>query len=190
MKNTKKISLILGSSSPRRKELLSEMDFDFTVSAIDVEEVFPEHLQKEKITEFLANLKAEAYSKSLLENELLITSDTLVWADKALGKPKDDLEAKQMLQTLSGKTHWVISSVCLKSNHKKKVFSDQTKVTFAKLSKKEIQYYISKYPPLDKAGSYGIQDWIGHIGIKKIQGSYTTVMGLPTHKLYKALKAW
>ncbi len=180
--------IILASSSPRRQELLQQMQIPFTVKTKEVDEIYPKHLKASEVTDFLADLKAEAFFDELKNNELLITADTIVWHnDKVLGKPKTDEDAINILQGLSGNTHQVITSVCIKSTTKKVVFSDTTNVTFKKLSNEEISFYIKNYQPFDKAGSYGIQEWIGHIGITKIEGSYFNVMGLPTQKLYNEL---
>ena len=151
-------------------------------------EIYPENLKAEEITNFLAELKANAFENELKENDVLVTSDTIVWLNgKALGKPKDYDDAFKMLQQLANQTHEVITSVCLKSIDKTDVFHSVTKVTFAKLSDEAITYYLNNYKPFDKAGSYGIQDWIGLIGISKIEGSYTNVVGLPTEMLFQKL---
>lgn len=182
-----KKNIILASASPRRHELLKQLNIPFTVVTKNIDETYPKHLQAEQITHFLATLKANAFTE-LNNDDLLITADTIVWhKNTALGKPKNENEAIKILQQLSGKTHQVITSVCVKSNEKEIVFNDITNVTFKKLSEKEIHFYIDTYQPFDKAGSYGIQEWIGHIGITKIEGSYFNVMGLPTQKLYEVL---
>ena len=183
-----KINIILASGSPRRQQFFKEMDLHYTIRLKEIEEIYPEHLQAEEITNFLAELKASAFENELKENDVLVTSDTIVWLNgKALGKPKDYDDAFQMLQQLANQTHEVITSVCLKSIDKTDVFHNVTKVTFANLSDEAITYYLNNYQPFDKAGSYGIQDWIGLIGISKIEGSYTNVVGLPTEMLFQKL---
>jgi septum formation protein len=183
-----KINIILASGSPRRQQFFKEMDLHYTIRLKEIEEIYPEHLQAEEITNFLAELKANAFENELKENDVLVTSDTIVWLNgKALGKPKDYEDAFEMLQQLANQTHEVITSVCLKSIDKTEVFHCVTKVTFANLSDEAIKYYLDNYQPFDKAGSYGIQDWIGLIGISKIEGSYTNVVGLPTEMLFQKL---
>ena len=183
-----KINIILASGSPRRQQFFKEMDLHYTIRLKEIEEIYPEHLQAEEITNFLAELKANAFENELKENDVLVTSDTIVWLNgKALGKPKDYDDAFKMLQQLANQTHEVITSVCLKSIDKTDVFHNVTKVTFANLSDEAITYYLNNYQPFDKAGSYGIQDWIGLIGISKIEGSYTNVVGLPTEMLFQKL---
>jgi septum formation protein len=183
-----KINIILASGSPRRQQFFKEMDLHYTIRLKEIEEIYPEHLQAEEITNFLAELKASAFENELKENDVLVTSDTIVWLNgKALGKPKDYDDAFQMLQQLANQTHEVITSVCLKSIDKTDVFHCVTKVTFANLSDEAIRYYLDNYQPFDKAGSYGIQDWIGLVGISKIEGSYTNVVGLPTEMLFQKL---
>lgn len=180
--------IILASKSPRRKELLERLDLDFIVISLEVDESYSEELKKHEITEFLCHKKKLAY-QYWQENQILITSDTIVWYEnKAFEKPKSREEAIEMLQTLSGKTHEVITSVGIFSTQKELVLSDITLVTFGELDQQEIEYYVDTYQPYDKAGSYGIQEWIGYIGITKIEGSYYNVMGLPVQKVYKALK--
>ena len=183
-----KINIILASGSPRRQQFFKEMDLHYTIRLKEIEEIYPEHLQAEEITNFLAELKASAFENELKENDVLVTSDTIVWLNgKALGKPKDYEDAFEMLQQLANQTHEVITSVCLKSIDKTEVFHCVTKVTFANLSDEAIKYYLDNYQPFDKAGSYGIQDWIGLVGISKIEGSYTNVVGLPTEMLFQKL---
>jgi septum formation protein len=180
--------IILASGSPRRQQFLKELDINFEIRLKEIEEIYPNHLQAEEITDFLSKLKASAFENDLQDNEVLITSDTIVWLEnKALGKPSDASQAVKMLTEMSGKTHKVITSVCIKTRQKELVFHDETLVTFAKLTLKEIEYYLNNYKPFDKAGSYGIQEWIGLVAIEKIEGSYSNVVGLPTHKLYKEL---
>lgn len=183
----KNIKIILASGSPRRQQFFKDLDIDFEIRLKEIEEIFPPHLKSYEITDYLAALKANSFS-DLTENELLITSDTLVWLDnEALGKPKDEADAIKMLQKLSGKTHQVVTSVCFKTKNSTEIINDVTQVTFSDLNPEAIEYYIQNYKPLDKAGSYGIQDWIGLIGISKIEGSYTNVVGLPTEKVYRYL---
>ena len=182
-----KYKIILGSQSPRRQQFLKELNIPFEIRTTDAEEIYPHHYKGNEITEFLAQLKSN--NITLNQGELLITSDTIVWSDgKALGKPKDAKEAVKMIKSLSNKTHDVISSVCLASLNKTEVFSETTKVTFGSLSNEEIEFYVKTYKPMDKAGSYGIQEWIGHIGVTKIEGTYANVVGLPVQKLFTALK--
>ncbi len=183
-----KINIILASGSPRRQQFFKEMDLHYTIRLKEIEEIYPENLKAEEITNFLAELKANAFENELKENDILVTSDTIVWLnEKALGKPKDYDDAFKMLQQLANQTHEVITSVCLKSIDKTEVFHCVTKVTFSDLSDEAIRYYLDNYKPFDKAGSYGIQDWIGLIGISKIEGSYTNVVGLPTEMLFQKL---
>ncbi|MEZ7875848.1 MAG: Maf-like protein [Polaribacter sp.] len=180
-------NVILASGSPRRQQFFRDLDIDFSIQLKEIEEIYPENLKGVAITDYLSNLKSEAFS-TLNDNDLLITSDTIVWLEgKALGKPKDAKDAFTMLKAMSGKKHEVITSVCLKSNSFQKIINDITIVTFKELSDDEIYYYINNYKPFDKAGAYGIQEWIGFIGIDKIEGSYFNVVGLPVHKLYKEL---
>ncbi|MGQ3678134.1 Maf-like protein [Tenacibaculum discolor] len=183
-----KYSIILASNSPRRQELIKSLDIPFSIKTKEVEEIYPEELKHSEITDFLADLKATPFKKELRENELLITSDTIVWVNKrALGKPKNYEEAFQMLKEISNNKHEVITSICITSKSFQKTMNDTTLVNFRELSDEEIDYYINTYKPFDKAGAYGIQEWIGKIGITKIEGSYFNVMGFPVHKLYKEL---
>ena len=185
----KNYTITLGSASPRRKQLLSELGIEFSIKTTQKEEKYPENLDGAEIAEFLAKQKAEVISKELTGNYLLITADTIVIQNnEILHKPTDKDEAQRILQNLSGKSHKVISGVCIKSAKKEVVFSSETEVTFNKLSEDEIRFYIEKFKPFDKAGSYGIQQWIGYIGIEKIKGSYNNVVGLPTAELYQKLK--
>ncbi len=180
--------LILASGSPRRRHFLKELRLDFEIRLKEVDEVYPNHLKREEITDYLAKLKASPFKNELKESDILITADTIVWLDnKAIGKPKNAIDAQVMLTKLSTKTHEVISSVCITSNEKQVVFNDITQVTFSELSKNEMEFYIKEYQPFDKAGSYGIQEWVGYIGIEKIEGSYFNVMGFPVHKFYREL---
>ena len=187
-KKLENIKIILASGSPRRQEFFKNLDLVFEIRLKEIPEIFPETLQRLEITDYLAQLKAAAFDGELLDNELLITSDTLVWLNgKALGKPVNYDNAFQMLQTLSNQTHEVITSVCFKTISKTDIINDVTKVTFGCLSDESIRYYLDHYKPFDKAGSYGIQEWIGLIGITNIEGSYTNVVGLPTEKVYQYL---
>ncbi|HSI69497.1 MAG TPA: Maf family nucleotide pyrophosphatase [Gillisia sp.] len=180
--------IILASGSPRRHQFLKELNIPFIVRTKPVKEIYPENLQREEITNYLAKLKAEVFLKEIKDNEILITSDTIVWHEgEALGKPATTSEAFKMLESLSGKTHEVISSVTFTTNDIQETVSNSTKVTFKKLTKAEIDHYIINYHPLDKAGAYGIQEWIGLIGITRVEGSYFNVVGLPTHLVYKCL---
>lgn len=182
--------LILGSKSPRRQELLKSLGFDFEVKVKPVDETFPEEHPVENIAELLAIKKASAFN-DMNPDELVITSDTVVICQgKALAKPANFEEAKSMLQLLSGNTHEVITGVCLKGYQQTISFSETTKVVFDDLKEEEIDFYIKQYQPFDKAGAYGIQEWIGMIGIKGIEGDYYNVMGLPLHSLYKHLHAF
>ena len=179
--------IILASASPRRQHFFKELHIDFSVVVKPVDEMYPKHLQREEITNYLAKLKAAAFT-TISEKEIIITSDTIVWKDgNAIEKPKDFKEAQQMLQLLSDAEHEVITSVCFTGKNFQKIVCDTTKVWFKKLTDEEITYYVKKYKPFDKAGSYGIQEWIGYIGVTKIEGSYFNVMGLPVHKVYKTL---
>ncbi len=179
--------IILASQSPRRQELLKGLALDFEVQLKPVEENYSDQLKREEITNYLAKQKASAFTE-LEENTILITSDTIVWfEDQPLEKPKGREEAIQMLQTLSGKPHEVFTSICLTSGKKQQVDFEITKVFFKKLTLEEIVFYVDHFKPFDKAGAYGIQDWLGFIGVEKIEGSYVNVMGLPTHLLYRML---
>lgn len=185
----KYINIILASGSPRRQELFKELGVDFTIKVKPINEVYPLNLKEEEITNYLAELKAKAFEPELNENDLIITSDTIVWLNnKALEKPKNKNEAICMLQELSGKKHKVITSICLKSKFKQKIFFDVTNVYFKELTLDEITFYVENYKPFDKAGAYGIQEWIGFIGVTKLEGSYFNVMGFPVHKLYEEMK--
>ncbi|GHV23728.1 Maf-like protein [Bacteroidia bacterium] len=192
MKLLEQYNIILGSASPRRKELLSGLDIDFEVKSIpNVDEIYPSNLWKEEIPVFLSKLKADAYKSVMDDRTLLITADTIVWLNaKVYGKPDNEEEAKQMLRELSGKTHEVITGVCLTTKEKQESFFAVSKVKFAVLDENEIEYYISKYKPYDKAGAYGVQEWIGYIGVEKLEGSFYNVMGLPVRMLYMYLKNW
>ena len=183
--------ILLATASPRRQELLAQTGIQFKiVKAPDIVEDYPNNLYRENIATFLAEKKAAAF-QDLTKNQILITADTIVWLnDIVLGKPTDYSDAFQMLKLLSGKSHYVITGVCLKSIEKTKTFYSETLVRFAKLEDEEIRYYIEKYKPFDKAGAYGIQEWIGKIGIDYIEGSYYNVVGLPVQKLYQVLKGF
>ena len=179
---------ILASKSPRRQQLLQSLGIPFSVKIHEVDESFPDDLTKDEIPVYLAKFKAEPFKGELNANDLLITADTIVWMDgKVLGKPADKNEAKLMLNELSGKEHQVISGVCLTAINKQVSFNSLSNVHFKNLSKKEIEYYITHSNPFDKAGSYGIQDWIGIIGITGIDGSFYNIMGLPIQKLYEEI---
>lgn len=187
MLNLKNYNIILASGSPRRRDFFKSLHIDFTVDVRKTDETYPAHFQGSEITEFIAKVKATEFH-DLKENDILITSDTIVWFEnQALGKPKNFDEARQILSRLSGKTHEVITSVCFTTKDFQKTISDTTKVWFKNLTEDEIEFYINTYKPFDKAGSYGIQEWIGLIGVEKIEGSYFNVMGLPTHLIYKIL---
>jgi septum formation protein len=180
--------LILASGSPRRQQFFKELGLDFEIRLKEIEEVYPPHLQASEITDYLAELKASAFTSELNANDILVTSDTIVWhQNECLGKPKDYQDAFQMLQKLSAGTHQVITSVCLKSSEKSETFHAITHVTFKPLTDSEIRYYLDHYQPFDKAGSYAIQEWIGYIGITKIEGSYTNVVGMPMQLVYNKL---
>lgn len=183
-----KYKLILASGSPRRQQFFKDLDLDFEIRLKEIEEIFPPELKAEEITNYLAELKASAFEGELNNNEILITSDTIVWhQDKALGKPKDAQDAFEILKSLSNATHEVITSVCFKTTTEVQVIYEVTKVTFNELSDEAIRYYIENYKPFDKAGAYGIQEWIGFVGVSKIEGSYANVMGMPTDKVYEYL---
>lgn len=189
LKNIENKRILLASKSPRRKQLLEDAGFKFeTITSKEVEEIIPKDIANSDVAIFLSELKANAYKPDLKENEILISADTIVCLEnKILGKPKDYNDAFKMLMALSGKKHKVITGVTICSLKKQVSFADVTSVKFKKLSENEINYYITNYKPFDKAGSYGIQEWIGYIGITKIKGSYFNVMGLPVQKVYEAL---
>ena len=183
----KDYQVILASGSPRRHQFFKDLDIDFTIQLKEVEEVYPEELKGSEITDFLADLKSRSFI-NLSEKELLITSDTIVWLEgKALGKPVDAADAFLMLSALSGKKHEVITSISIRSKYFQKIINDTTIVSFNAITDDEINYYIKHYKPFDKAGGYGIQEWIGYIAINNLEGSYFNVVGLPVHKLYKEL---
>lgn len=184
----KDLKIILASGSSRRQEYFRQLGLNFEVRLKEVEETYPADFKGAEITEYLAKLKADAFLMELNPDELLVTCDTLVWhKDRALGKPTNHGEAFAMIKSMSDQWHEVITSVCFTSEEKQRVETCITKVRFKELDDNEINYYINNFKPFDKAGAYGIQEWIGHIGISEIQGSYTNVVGLPTHLVYKML---
>ena len=179
--------IILASGSPRRQRFFKELDIDFEIKVKPINEVYPPNLKESEITDYLSKLKASAF-KNISENEIVITSDTIVWfEDKAVEKPKNKKEAFEMIRSLSGTMHQVYTSVTFTGKNNQKTVSDTTKVWFNKLTDEEINFYIDTYMPFDKAGAYGIQEWLGLIGVYKIEGSFFNVMGLPTHKVYQSL---
>lgn len=184
------MKLLLASNSPRRRELLAGLDIPMEIVKLkDIEETHPEDLQAGDIPLYIARLKMSAYDLPLKDGEVLITADTVVWLDGLLlEKPHSEEEARAMLHKLSGKTHQVFTAVCLKTANKTTDFVCQSDVTFANLTDEQIRYYVEKYKPFDKAGAYGIQEWIGYVGIESIKGSYFNVMGLPVQRLYSALQ--
>lgn len=188
--NLKKYKIILASNSPRRRELLSGLGVDYEVKIVPgIDETYPESLNGEEIPVYIAQEKANAYRASLQPDELVITADTIVYVDgMVLGKPVDEADACRMLRMLSGRTHQVITGVCLTTVDFQKSFASVTEVTFDTLSDEEIGYYVEKYRPMDKAGSYGVQEWIGFVGVTGLKGSYYNVMGLPVQRLYNELK--
>lgn len=190
LENLNKYKIILASNSPRRKELLSGLGVDYEVKTMsDVDESYPDGLSGDEIAGYIARGKAEAYRSLIQADELVITADTIVWLDgTVMGKPKDEEEAMNMLRQLSGKTHQVITGVCLTTASMQKTFATVTDVTFAALTEDEISYYVTRYQPMDKAGSYGVQEWIGFVGVENLSGSYFNVMGLPIQRLYTELK--
>lgn len=191
LNNLKDYQIILASQSPRRHEMLKELGLIFEIRTKEVEEVYPDGLEPEQIPVYLSELKAKALEVDLASNELVITADTIVCVDDCiLGKPKDRGDAVKMLNALSNRSHQVISGVCLMSKEKKVSFSTVTNVHFKALSDEEIDYYIDNYKPFDKAGAYGIQEWIGFIGIDGIEGSYFNVVGLPIQRLYQELSTF
>ena len=187
--NLKKYKVILASNSPRRKELLAGLGVDYEVRTLpDVDESYPETLQGADIPLYIAKEKADAYVAMMQPGELMITADTIVWLDgKVLGKPWDREDALQMLRTMSGRTHEVFTGVCITTTDWQRSLTAQTEVRFATLSEEEIAYYVDNFQPMDKAGAYGVQEWIGFIGVENISGSYYNIMGLPVQKLYREL---
>ncbi|MBR6284179.1 MAG: septum formation protein Maf [Muribaculaceae bacterium] len=188
LENLKKYDVVLASNSPRRRELLSALGVEYRIELIKgINESHPAHLSAHDVAEYLARLKASAYQ--LRPNELLITADTVVILDNTiLGKPTDAAEARHMLRQLSARTHSVVTGVAVTTAQRVHAFSDEALVTFDTLTDDEINYYVDHYAPLDKAGAYGIQEWIGYVGVKSLQGSFYTVMGLPVQRLYQLLK--
>ena len=190
LENLKKYKVILASNSPRRKELLAGLDIPYEVKVIPgIEESYPDTLKGDEIPQYLSRKKAEAYRDRMAGDELIITADTIVWLDdKVLGKPADEAEACAMLRMLSGRTHAVLTGVTVMTKERHVTFAVESKVTFDELSEEEISYYVSHYHPTDKAGAYGIQEWIGYVGVWGLEGSYFNVMGLPVQRLYNELK--
>jgi septum formation protein len=184
--------IILASNSPRRKELLAGLDLQFEVRVLkDIDESYPQDLPTLKIAEFISKKKAEAYIETMADDELVITADTVViLGDEVMGKPHDEADAKRMLGELSGQTHQVATGVTLSTKERQMSFTVVTDVTFKQLSADEIDYYVRTYHPMDKAGAYGIQEWIGYIGVTALKGSYFNVMGLPVQRIYEALKTF
>ena len=187
--NLKKYKVILASNSPRRKELLSGLGVAYEVRTLpDVDESYPATLQGEEIPLYIAREKADAYRRLLHADELMITADTIVWLNgRVLGKPHDREDAMQMLRDMSGRTHEVYTGVCLTTTHWQHSFSARTEVRFSVLTEEEITYYVDEFCPMDKAGAYGVQEWIGYIGVEYIAGSYYNIMGLPVQRLYREL---
>ena len=187
--NLKKYKVILASNSPRRKELLAGLGVEYEVRTLpDVDESYPETLRGADIPLYISREKADAYRDMMHPDELMITADTIVWLDgQVLGKPKNREEAMQMLRDMSGRTHEVFTGVCITTTEWQRSFAAATEVRFAKLSEEEIAYYVDKYQPMDKAGAYGVQEWIGFIGVQNISGSYYNIMGLPVQRLYREL---
>lgn len=184
----KNYNVILASASPRRHAFLKAMQLNFDIQIKPINEIYPKELKASEITDYLAKLKAEAFIADLKDNDIVITSDTIVWLEgKAIEKPKDEEDAFRMIKSLSNKTHEVVTSICFTQTTSQKLVNTTTKVTFKVLTDEEIEYYVRTFKPLDKAGAYGIQEWIGAIGITKIEGSYNNVVGLPTHLLYETL---
>ena len=188
--NLKKYRLILASNSPRRKELLAGLGLDYEVRTLpDVDESYPESLQGGDIPLYISRMKADAYKPMLQPDELMITADTIVWMDgMVLGKPRNKFGAIEMLKQLSGGMHYVYTGVSITTQTRQESFYVATEVRFANLTDEEIEYYVDTYQPMDKAGAYGVQEWIGYIGVENIQGSYFNVMGLPVQRLYTELK--
>lgn len=183
------LNIVLASKSPRRQSLVKELGFPCEVRTKEVEEIYPADLDIYKVPDFLAELKSTPFDGTLERHQVLLTSDTIVINNGTiLGKPKSEEDAASMIRSLSGSMHEVVTGVCLKGTNKTIRFSNITKVYFSELTEEEIQHYVSKYKPMDKAGSYGIQEWIGYIGVKKIEGCYYNVMGLPLNATYAALK--
>jgi septum formation protein len=191
MLDLKGYNLVLASQSPRRRELLKGLDLEFTTCSVDADESFPAELKGADAVQYICKAKADAYRPQLNDNTIAITADTVVILDdKIIGKPKSYEEAFSMIRSLSGRVHEVITAVCIFSKEKCEEFYASTEVHFSEIADEEIEYYINKYKPFDKAGSYGVQEWIGYIGIEKIVGSYFNVMGLPVKRLYDELKTF
>lgn len=190
LENLKKYKVILASNSPRRKELLAGLGVEFEVRTLpDIDESYPEELERADIPLYISKAKADAYRPMLQPDELMITADTIVWMDwQVLGKPDNREDALRMLSGMSGESHQVFTGVCLTTTEWQRSFAAQTEVRFSKLTQEEIEYYVDKYQPMDKAGAYGVQEWIGYIGVEHIMGSYYNVMGLPVQRLYQELK--
>lgn len=190
LENIQHYKIVLASNSPRRRELLSGLNLEYTVRVLPgIDESYPDTLKGEEIPMYISREKAEAYRNSMAEDELIITADTVVCInEKVLGKPRTQEEAKEMLRELSGKTHQVITGVCLMTCGLQRTFSATTQVTFDVLTEDEIEFYVEKFRPLDKAGAYGVQEWIGFVGVSRLEGSYFNVMGLPVQRLYQELK--
>ena len=190
LENIQHYKIVLASNSPRRRELLSGLNLEYTVRVLpDIDESYPDTLKGEEIPMYISREKAGAYRNSMAEDELIITADTVVCInEKVLGKPRTQEEAKEMLRELSGKTHQVITGVCLMTCGLQRTFSATTQVTFDVLTEDEIEFYVEKFRPLDKAGAYGLQEWIGFVGVSRLEGSYFNVMGLPVQRLYQELK--
>ncbi len=186
------MNIVLASNSPRRRELLAGLGIEFEVRVLpDIDESYPADLPVMQIAEYIAHKKASAYLLTMKDNDLVITADTVVIiGNEVLGKPKDEEDAKRMLRLISGKTHQVVTGVCLTTTKQQRHFSVSTDVTFKNLPENEINYYITKYKPFDKAGAYGIQEWIGYVGVTSLNGSYFNVMGLPVQKLWEELKKY
>lgn len=181
--------IILASQSPRRQQLMKGLDIDFEIEVREVEEIYPDDMPAVEIPSYLAKLKSEAFDADIDDNTIVVTSDTIVIHEgKVLEKPKSREEAVEMISRLSDSTHTVVTAVCLSSTEGKVIFDDHTKVSFVKISDEEVGYYIDRYRPYDKAGAYGVQEWLGYIGIDRLEGSYFTVMGFPLHKVYAELK--
>jgi septum formation protein len=190
MKKNKR-PIILASSSPRRHYLMKEAGFEFTIEKPEGDESFPATLPVDQVARYLAAKKAEYFRTRINHDEIIVTADTVVVLfDQILNKPEDRAEACRMLSMLSGRTHLVITGVCIISKEKEETFDDTTEVTFMSLTKEEIEFYVDTYKPFDKAGAYGAQDWVGMVAIEKITGSYFNVMGLPVHKVYQHLQNW
>lgn len=186
------MNIVLASNSPRRRELLAGLGIEFEVRVLpDIDESYPADLPVMQIAEYIAHEKASAYLLTMKDNDLVITADTVVIiGNEVLGKPKGEEDAKRMLRLISGKTHQVVTGVCLTTTKQQRHFSVSTDVTFKNLPENEINYYITKYKPFDKAGAYGIQEWIGYVGVTSLNGSYFNVMGLPVQKLWEELKKY